>query len=115
MLVKFTSNTSGQIMMFSPVARVLLEIIGKDCSARGVITCEQLPNAIEKLRLAADGSGAGRDTTDDQPQAAGDSADDQATPEPPVGLAQRAYPLIELLQWTRKEEGFILWEAAKDF
>lgn len=32
-----------------------------------------------------------------------------------VGIAQRAYPLIELLDWTRKEDGFVLWEAAHDF
>lgn len=52
MLVKFTSSTSGQIMMFAQVARQLLELVGKDCSARGVITTEQLPEAIERLRAA---------------------------------------------------------------
>jgi len=41
MLVKFTSSTSGQIMMFAPVARLLLELVGKECTARGVITTEQ--------------------------------------------------------------------------
>ena len=41
--------------------------------------------------------------------------DDGDADGPPVGLAQRAYPLIELLEWTRKEDGFILWEAANDF
>jgi len=33
----------------------------------------------------------------------------------PIGFGQRAYPMIELLEWTRKEDGFVLWEAAKDF
>jgi hypothetical protein len=56
MLVKFISSTSGQIMMFAAVARQLLDILGKDCSARGVITTEQLPEAIERLRLAAAGT-----------------------------------------------------------
>jgi hypothetical protein len=32
MLVKFNSSTSGQIMMFAPAARQLLEILRKDCT-----------------------------------------------------------------------------------
>lgn len=109
MLVKFNSSTSGQIMMFSPAARQLLEILHKDCSARGVITTEQLPEAIERLRLAVAGGRPPASAPDNE------SVDDNAADGPPVGLAQRAYPLIELLEWTRKEDGFILWEAAKDF
>ncbi|HCZ17385.1 MAG TPA: DUF1840 domain-containing protein [Accumulibacter sp.] len=114
MLVKFTSSTSGQIMMFAPVARLLLELVGKECTARGVITTEQLPHAIQELRRAADGatSHGASDAQDPDP----DSSDDDNAPDgPPIGLSQRAYPLIELLEWTRKDDGFILWEAAKDF
>ncbi len=111
MLVKFTSSTSGQIMTFAPVARQLLEILGKDCSARGVITTEQLPEAIDRLRHAAADPGsppaADTETADSDKHNAADAA--------PIGLGQRAYPLIELLEWTRKEDGFVLWEAAQDF
>ena len=32
-----------------------------------------------------------------------------------VSLGQRAQPLINLLEWTNKEGGFILWEAERDF
>ncbi|EXI74897.1 MAG TPA: DUF1840 domain-containing protein [Candidatus Accumulibacter phosphatis] len=113
MLVKFTSSTSGQIMMFAPVARQLLEVVGKDCSARGVITTEQLPEAITRLRRAAaeqPGAPAAADGNPDHPRTKSD--DDEA---PTVGLGQRAYPLIEILQWTQQEEGFVLWEAEKDF
>lgn len=113
MLVKFTSSTSGQIMMFAPAARLLLEIIGKECSARGVITTEQLQLAIQQLRLATDGA-IRRDDSEARDTATG-SRDDEATEGPPIGLGQRAYPLIELLEWTRKDDGFVLWEAAKDF
>lgn len=117
MLVQFTSSTSGQIMMFAAIARRLLEVIGKDCSARGVITTEQLPEAITRLRQA---SGDQRRT----PVAAGDEAghagatDDEDEDEDEaraIGLGQRAFPLIELLQWTQKEEGFVLWQADRDF
>lgn len=110
MLVKFTSSTSGQIMMFAPVARQMLEILGKDCSARGVVTGEQLPGAITRLRGAI--ADAHR-----HPPANSESGDDtdEAEGASRVDLAQRAYPLVELLEWTRKEDGFLLWEAAHDF
>jgi hypothetical protein len=113
MLVKFNSSTSGQIMMFAQTARQMLDILGKECNARGVITTEQLPGAIERLRLAvADDKGVSP-AMDERPNDASESDDrDQASR---VGLRQRAYPLIELLVWTSKEDGFILWEAANDF
>ncbi len=119
MLVKFNSSTSGQIMMFAPAARQLLEILHKDCTARGVITTEQLPDAIARLRQAvADGGASPAEAVPAQtttPAKNDDSNDDQGVDGAPIGLAQRTFPLIELLEWTRKEDGFILWEAAKDF
>jgi hypothetical protein len=111
MLVKFISSTSGQIMMFAPVARQILEILGKDCNARGVITSEQIPEAIDLLRLAAADS---RSKASGTTQAPSDDREGE-NEAPPVGLSQRAHPLIELLDWTLKDDGFILWEAAKDF
>ena len=52
MLVKLTSNTSGEMIMLAEHVRRLFEIIGKDCTARGVFLTEQLPEAIEKLHRA---------------------------------------------------------------
>mgnify|MGYP003807941263 FL=1 len=111
MLVKFISSTSGQIMMFAPVARQILEILGKDCNARGVITSEQIPEAINLLRLAAADSRRQAEGITPQPSDDRDGKDEA----PPVDLSQRAYPLTELLEWSHKDDGFILWEAAKDF
>lgn len=52
MLVRLTSNTSGEMIMFAEHARRLFEIVGKECTARGVFTTEQLPAAIARLRQA---------------------------------------------------------------
>lgn len=113
MLVKFTSSTSGQIMMFAAVARQLLDAIGKECSARGVITTEQLPEAITRLRRAAADQKASPAEASGEPLHS--STMDAADETPTVGLGQRAFPLIELLQWTQQEDGFVLWEADRDF
>lgn len=109
MLVTFTSSTSGEIMMFAEIARHLFEIIGKECTARGVFTLEQLPEAIEKLRQAIE-SEKGRAL------AASPPADKiESWSAPGIGLAQRARPFIALMELTCREGGFVIWLAAKDF
>ena len=114
MLVRFDSSVSGEMLMLADTAKRLLEIIGKECTARGVITKEQLPEALARLRRAVAEEKAGR-----QESGAVDNGypdpDDEAATEPPVGLARRAFPFIEMLEWTLREEGFVLWEAPKDF
>ena len=52
MLIKLTSNTSGEMIMLAEHAHRLFHIIGKECTARGVFIAEQLPEAIEKLHRA---------------------------------------------------------------
>lgn len=110
MLVKFISSTSGQIMMFAPVARQLLEILGKDCEARGVFTTEQLPDAIRRLRQA---SATPDSQAPAESEAEGGGSGDSG--EPPVGLGQRAFPMIELFERTLADEGYVLWEAPGAF
>ena len=50
MLVKFDSNVAGEMLMFADVARRLLTLAGKECTARGVITREQIPEIVARLR-----------------------------------------------------------------
>ena len=103
MLVKFHSSTSGEIMMFAENARVTVELMGKEALARGVITKDQLPAAIERIAAAL--------------------ARAKAAPPPaelpdqtlPVSMAQRLVPFLELLQRTRDDDGYVMWEAPADF
>ena len=119
MLVRLTSNTSGEVILFAEHARRLFEIIGKERTARGVFALEQLPDAMARLRQAvADEKATMTRASQAQPvRADHDKAEDANAdkPEIAVGLAQRAYPLIRLMERTHNEGGFILWEAASDF
>ena len=140
MLVRLTSSTSGEIIMFAEHAHALFEWIGKETTARGVFTAEQLPEAIDRLRRGVeeekaaarrlaeelrDNEGKSRmrddEADEDEDEENGDGCDDgdgenkKKTPKVKVSLGQRAQPLINLMQWTLKEEGFILWEAPADF
>ena len=120
MLVRLTSSTSGEMIMFAKHARRLFEIVGKACTARGVFTTEQLAPAIAALRAAvaeekhAAKRRAEEAQVDDEPPEPDEAgAERQADAE--IGLGQRAQPLINLMEWTAKEEGFILWQADLDF
>lgn len=122
MLVKLTSSTSGEMIMFAEHARHLFEIIGKECTARGVFTKEQLPEAIARLHraveeekkvlLEAEHKAREEGVKDDDEEKADE---DHPSARTAVHPSQRAAPLIHLMEWTEKEKGFILWEADRDF
>lgn len=104
MLVKFNSSNAGEMLMFADVARRLLQAAGKLCTARGVIRADEVPAIVALLRQAAT---ADKTTHADDPEA------DDANK---VSLGQRVQPFIELLELTARDaDGFVLWEAAKDF
>lgn len=108
MLVKFDSSAAGRLIMFAEPAAALLEAIGKECTARGVITLEQLPGAIAALTAVI--------ADNPPPVEAPPRDDDEREAAPlPVGLAKRAVPLLDLLRHTLAEDGYVTWEAPADF
>ena len=120
MLIKLTSNTSGEMIMLAEHAHRLFHIIGKECTARGVFTFEQLPAALARLyqavdeeKLAAKRRAEQAQVEDEPPEKDEAGAEQQVDAQ--IGLGQRAQPLIRLMEWTAKEEGFILWQADQDF
>ena len=50
MLVRLTSSTSGTMVMFATHAHVLFGWMGKECTAKGVFTEEQIPDALARLQ-----------------------------------------------------------------
>jgi len=122
MLVRLTSSTSGEMIMFAEHARLLFEIVGKACTARGVFALEQLPEAIHKLKHAVheeklalhEIERKARETGAEENEEEKNDEDHKAG-RAGISLGQRATPLIHLMEWTHKEEGFILWETDPDF
>jgi Domain of unknown function (DUF1840) len=130
MLVRLNSSTSGELLMLAAHLKPLFEILGKDASARGVFVHEQFPAAIALLRAAVDEERraleeARRLEKEALPEDGGEDSlaeEDREYQEDreerqfhDVHLGQRAYPLIRLMERTRDEGGYILWEADKDF
>lgn len=126
MLIRLTSNTSGEMIMLAEHAHRLFHIIGKECSARGVFITDQLPEAIEKLHQAVNEekqalleaerrARESHDEEDEDPEEKAAREEEYMAGRIGVHLGQRAQPLINLMEWTLKEGGFILWETDKDF
>ena len=108
MIVTFQSKASGDVIMFGDVAHKMMEIMGKDASDQGIVTVEQLPEALARLKAAvAEDKQRGQARRDeDEPQF--ETAADGSR-RPYVSLVQRATPLIELLEWSLKQKVPVVW------
>jgi hypothetical protein len=108
MIVIFKSDAAGDVIMFGDVAHRLMKIMGKDVTAKGIVTVEQLPDAIARLEAAI---------TEDKARFAGVAEEERPLSEvgargelrPFVTLTQRAVPLLELLQWSLKKKKPMTW------
>jgi spore cortex formation protein SpoVR/YcgB (stage V sporulation) len=100
MLIIFKSPASGDVNMLEKNAQELLSLLGKNPDDRqGVITVEQLPAAINAIQAAI--------AADKARPKNNDESDDEAEPE--ISLAQRALPLLQLLQNALKEKAMVTW------
>jgi hypothetical protein len=107
-MITFRSDAAADIMMFDDVAKHMMEIMDKEVAARGIITPEQLPDAIARLKaaIAADHERHRGEREEDRPQTEDVPGGGQRAY---VGLAQRAVPLLELLEYSLKADTPVMW------
>lgn len=106
MLVTFKSGAAADVIMFGDSARHLLRVLGKDPdAASGIVTVDQLPDAIATLRSAIADDKAHHAPADAEP------ADEEAPSgmNAPVSFAQRAWPVLEMLEYSEKEHKPVTW------
>lgn len=109
MIFEFKSRATGSVIMTRPIAEWILQIVGKTAGATGIITVEQMPDAIAALRKAIDEERQAlrARAAEDREPGEDASADDRDTY--PVSLAQRAFPFIEMLEAAHKAGKDITW------
>jgi len=93
--------------MFGDVAVQLLRMLGASGAVPGAITAEDIPKAVSRLKLALQAHPA----IPPEPAAVAANIDDTAR-EPPVALATRAVPLIDLLTRAAAAKAAVMWEQA---
>jgi hypothetical protein len=105
MLYKFKSKAAGDLIMLEPNGRRVLEIIGKDASAKGIILPEEMPAAVQAIETAIEREEA-------EQQAAIDEAKGKGQVPPrfdAVSLRQRAVPFLEMLRRCSQAGKEIVW------
>lgn len=106
MLITFKSPAAGDVLMLGAVGQKMLQIIGKDPdSVQGIVTLEQLPQAIAALDAAR---------AEDVRHASADNEDDEDAPRgmaAPVSLSQRIAPLLELMRYAQRDGEVVIWNA----
>jgi hypothetical protein len=107
-LVVFRSKAAGEIFMFPETARRIFAIIGRSEAARGVITAEQVPDALQRLVAAVEQEKADIKAATEAARKE-DRAEEQPGTPAPVTLAQRAFPLIEMLRAAEKRKVDVTW------
>jgi hypothetical protein len=95
MIYKFRSKAAGDVIMLQPHGDQLLTLIGREPSAKGIIEVADMPAVIEALRNAAA-------QYDEAPA-------DETNGERGVGLKQRVWPMIQMLERSFAASEPIVW------
>ncbi len=105
MIVRFQSTATADVITFADVARKILQIIGKDASAQGVVTPAEMPEVL--ARLAALNAKPAADATEDKGYG--------IEPHELIALATRVKPFIAMFDRAHLADKAVTWTAAKDF
>jgi hypothetical protein len=104
MLYEFKSRATGNVVMTQKVAERLLAIIGKSPGPTGIILPGQMPAAIRALEAAV-----AEERERGGPEEREDEDERDPNRAPGVTLAQRAWPLIDMLRTAAAAEREITW------
>ncbi len=103
MLYIFKSKAAGDLILLEANGERILQIIGKEPAAKGIILPEQMPAAIAALEKAIARAEAAPDKAA-EPDGGNDiPAADRVT------LRQRAVPFLEMLRRCHSAEKEIVW------
>ncbi len=104
MLITFKSKAAADVLMYQQHAQPMLNLLGK-LIERGVITAEEMPDAITKLEaeIARQKISHGSQQNEDADQ------QDHHQAMQSVSFAVRAFPLLEMMRAAKRDHAFIMW------
>ncbi len=105
MLYTFKSSAAANLIMLQPNGARMLQIIGKEPGASGIVLAEQMPAAIAALEAAIALEDAQLQEAAAAARAAGESMPDPRD----VSLRQRAKPFIDMLRRCHAGKEPIVW------
>jgi len=111
MLITFKCKSSPEVLMYQEHAKRILDLLHKDL-ARGVITAEEAPRAVDLLEGEIDESRkhqVSEQVERDVHAHHGETEDNDHEPIEVVTFSTRAYPLLEMLRSARDNKTDVLW------
>jgi len=107
MLYKFRSKAGGDVIMMGVNGDHMLRLLGREPSAQGIVTRDQMADAIAALEGAVSEDDAAFERSLLEARAAGEPLPKRSGPQ----LRQRAWPLIELMRHAQREDADLVWGA----
>jgi hypothetical protein len=102
MIYKFKSKATGDLIMLGPNGDQLLRLLGREPSPQGILEPADMPAARQRLQAAlAEAEAAAA-------QAGTDDADDERARQA-VGLRQRIWPLLQMIERAAAAGEPIVW------
>ena len=105
MLYKFKSKVTGDLIMLEPNGRQILNLVGKDNQAKGILLPQDMLAAIAALEQAIAQDEAALEQRRQAAQAAGETLPRADM----VTLRQRAVPFIDMLKQCERAGKEIVW------
>lgn len=107
-IVTFKSAATADVIYFDDVARRMMELMGKAAEDKGIVTVEQLPEAIRRLEAAIEADKERHRLLVQEEERSSEAADGGGI-RPAVSLTQRALPLLAMLKLARQENKPVVW------
>jgi hypothetical protein len=107
-IVTFKSAACADVIYFGDVAKRMMELMGKDPDPKGIVTVEQLPEAIARLKAAIE-EDKERHRRLVQEEEQGSEAAEGGGTRPAVSLTQRALPLLSMLEESLAGKKPVVW------
>ena len=106
---RFKSKADADLIMMGPVGDQILRIVGREPARKGIIRTSDIGAAMGALEAAI----AAEEAAARKPRSARDGGpgepNDDADGSPRVGLAQRAWPMLEMMRRSLAERVDIVW------
>ena len=114
MAYKFKSRATADLTMLDATGKQILQILGKTPGEPGIVTVEQIPDAIAALEKAVQEDDQRRkaleeDAKNGDPKA-GEALAKLGDEMGAVTLRQRAKPLVDMLRASAEENKGVTWE-----
>ncbi|NVK41021.1 MAG: DUF1840 domain-containing protein [Oceanospirillaceae bacterium] len=106
MLITFSSDAYADITMLGDIAKQLIRLLGHSVVVPGAILADDVPEALAQLRKALENPPPPADAKAKADRNDEDNEDEEG---PAIGLARRAFPLLEMLEAAARDHKDVMW------